>query len=197
MTRRELLQEIYYGNAKFKFLDEFYNTKEIVFRHALAMKLEGKSGSLTSRTEKALLGNTDIVDLRSKEEAFQEIAQHANRLIFYKEGTKVWIGFDYLLIADSIIIKGNRSNCTELRRVRLQDTNYAVKDEFRIYNNEAFSVAFRTPDKAVSIGVAPSTQGLKGLAQVNIKIHLTEEVLLIDDLSKYRDVSILLEGMSP
>lgn len=197
MSGLNLFEIVYYSTEKFKYVDEFFNTKEEIFKYLSSINYKGdKITGIVNKIETSLLQEVDIIDLRSDETKDEEVTKILNVIDIKDEDTKVTLSVNLPSVYD-VVIKGNRIACTILEKISVgTDTKFTLRDRFRAYNSESFSLAFKKDNESFCLGVLPSSRGLKGSAQAVIKI-LNNNRLIIDDLSKYMDVSVLTDGMTP
>lgn len=96
--------------------------------------------------------------------------------------------------------KGYRTTKVTIPNMQVTpNTVLEVKKQLNVYPNEKFTLAFTKEENGkligFSIGVVPATTGMKGQAQCIVTV-LTQDAYIIDDASKYMDVSLLVKGMS-
>ncbi len=96
----------------------------------------------------------------------------------------------------TVVIKGNRTGCNILYNVNTRDVLIEIKNRFLPYNNERFSIGIKFQNEWFSIGIDTPVSGIKGSADAIVKV-VNSGYIIIDDLSKYMDVSGLLSGMNP
>lgn len=196
----QTLQNIANNKCKFRSIDEFYDTREVVGRYVIQNQVIGKPSILAQRVEKDILAGREIVDARLEQETLKAIRGFINMVGVTVERfpTEIGIRFGMPQIPAGYIKKGYRNNVEVVNDVIISPTTtFKFKSRFRLYNDESYSIAIITEPFNVSIGVGLGKLGIKGKAEAVIKLIDSTNKLYIDDLSKYMDVSAMIEGSNP
>ncbi|MBQ2726944.1 MAG: hypothetical protein IJF78_14675 [Clostridia bacterium] len=152
-----------------------------------------------NRTETALLGGCEIIDLsRTAEKALttatgQEIPGLI-RIIDDPAGVKA--AFNLTGTYD-VLAKGNRSGTFEVSSMGITpETEFTLVNELLPFWEDRYSVALKSEAFSIALSAENPGTGKKGSAC--IKIHVIEDgKIIIDDLGKYMDTSMLTLWITP
>lgn len=198
-------------NDKFDLIGVFYNEKEEVLRKLLGIEDEKKRDALIEdckkqisgwdrfspllkEIEKEKLDGVEVLDIVDSDGLNDDAAA------FIKSGFEiretpggVSVKFGVRGVYD-VIFKGGRNG-------RYTNLNVCADDNtwFGVFNDldgfyDKYSIGLRGECDSFGISVDDSGKGIKGSAVVRI-FALRGNKLIIDDLSKYTDVSALLYGI--
>ncbi len=193
------LSDITFSVIKLKYLNEFFNVRKAVYAFGVESGLTEQEATIVAANfEKTTIGSRPILSgIGSDERVFGDFS-------YIFEGLKSTIDEQSITPSVSfplegrfdVLMKAMRGACFELKNVDItSETSFEPRNSFASFGREAYSLALISPELWVSIAAGDSGEGVKGKQSVIGKI-VTPNMILIDDVSKYTDVSALLRGMA-
>lgn len=152
-----------------------------------------------TKTETALLGGREIMDLsRAEGKALTTAAgQEISGLIrIIDDPAGVRVAFNLTGTYD-VLAKGNRSGTFEVSSMGITpDTAFTLVNELLPFWEDRYSIALKSETFSIALSAEDPGNGKKGSACV--KIYVIEDgKIIIDDLGKYMDTSMMTLWITP
>lgn len=202
---KQVLDILKYTAISPKYFNEFLNFKSYIANNMtddLAKRIKdtvSDKSAVHSEVKKVtnkLLNKRNIINLIASEEksdTIQEIISNIS-LIPYNDGVGLCVK---PIIFDNskynVCIKSNRTNITELQNCN-DDFMIKVASQTLTYCEEKYSIGFSNNDfsKGFALSAGDSEMGIKSDVILKI-IYFNDTEYIIDNASKYADVSLLIK----
>mgnify|MGYP001764491241 CR=1 FL=1 len=186
-----------------RYLNEFFSVPEFIYASLTTddvkfLEQKGKDGvsQVLSRLERSMMSSIQVVDLTASETTLPSPFDTWAQAIFATEidaSLAVHVGLSGTY---NLLVKSNRTTVQNVNQVQLLvNSNILLRSPFQFYWEEKYSIAYKGQDVSYALYTASAEGGGKGSARLLIKIW-THTELLIDDASKYIDVTPFLKGVN-
>lgn len=151
------------------------------------------------RIEKELIGDRALTDAsQTEEKAFQCILGKpvSEFISIYSDVSGVSVSFNVSGVFD-VLAKGNRNGVTELKNIGVSpETKFVLVNELNPFWEDRYSVALKGKEVSFALSAENPKTGVKGSCCAKLYL-ITEDEIIIDDLSKYMDISDLILWINP
>ncbi len=189
----------YFTNLKTSILDDIANGH---IKEKTLLKLEGYNGAdqvqgLCNLKEKNFIGDRIKVDgFKDSRKILTPTAVDILQSLKIHD-LKYCINLNFNLNGIYDIYQNlGRGITNEIKNVHITSkSSFLLKNTFNNYNNDPYSIAFISKDYSIAFAVTTSAKSHKTSAVLKI-IEITNDAILIDDGSKYIDVTSFTKGIS-
>jgi hypothetical protein len=151
------------------------------------------------RIEKELIGEKELLDAsQTEEKAFQDILGKpvSDFVSVHREIAGVSVSFDITGTFD-VLTKSNRNGVTEIRNLGVSpETRFTLVNELNPFWEDRYSVSLKSRNVSFALAAENPKTGVKGSCCAKFYL-ITDNSIIIDDLSKYMDVGDLILWINP